>query len=46
MITVYLGDIFGYLADLVCGIDPEAKLITTKITKIYQPEHTILVSVM
>jgi len=28
MITVYLGDIFEYLAELVCSIDPDAKLIT------------------
>lgn len=37
MITVYLGDVFEYLAELVCGIDPGAMLITTENCKDLSP---------
>jgi hypothetical protein len=37
MITVYLGDVFEYLAEFVCGIDPGAILITTENYKNLSP---------
>jgi len=37
MITVYLGDVFEYLAKLACSIDPGAKLISTENYKNLSP---------